>query len=209
MAVSSQSSSNKIAIVLLAAGSSSRMGEPKQLLKVENDFLIRRSAKIALDAEAHKVIVVLGHRADDMRKLIADLPITIVVNDQWAKGMGNSIKFGISFLKNNSFDAGLVMTCDQPLLHSSHLQKIILAYQQNKNSTIASHYSGSLGIPALFDRKFFDRLLDIDDQQGAKKIIQENKEQTFSIEFPEGNIDLDTPEDYRAYQQLIDKNKNL
>src|SRR5438132_3322755 len=163
MTASSQGASNKIAVVLLAAGSSSRMGEPKQMLKVENDFLISRSVKIALQSKANEVIVVLGYRAEDVMKLIADFSVTVLVNDQWKKGMGSSIKCGISYLKSNSFDAGLVMTCDQPLLQSSHLNNLISTYQQNKNSIVASRYSGSLGIPALFDTILFDQLLDIDD----------------------------------------------
>ncbi len=209
MADSSQNSSDKIAVVLLAAGSSSRMGQPKQLLKVENDFLLRRSVNIALQSTAQQVVVILGHRAEDLRTLISDLPVTIVVNEHWELGMGNSIKCGITFLKNNSFEAGLFMTCDQPMLQPDHLQKIISSYKKNKPDIVASHYGGSFGIPALFDKNLFDRLLLIDDQQGAKKVIQENSKHLDSIEFAEGAIDLDTPEDYRTYQQLIDKNRNL
>jgi molybdenum cofactor cytidylyltransferase len=200
---------NKIAVILLAAGSSSRMGEPKQLLKIENDFLIRRSARVALQSNTYEVIVILGHRANEIRKLIEDLPLTILVNDQWEKGIGSSIKRGISYLKGKSFEAGLVMTCDLPLLQPAHLQNLISSYQQNKVSVVASHYSGSLGIPALFDKKLFDQLLLIGDYQGAKQIIQENNKHLISIEFPEGAIDLDTPEDYRAYLKTIDKKKNI
>lgn len=204
-----QEASIKIAVVVLAAGSSSRMGEPKQLLPADNDLLITKAVSTALAANVFKVVVVLGHRVQDIRDRIQHLPVSILINDQWAKGMGSSIKCGISFLKENSLDAAILMTCDQPLLTTNHLNALILKYQENKGSIVASRYSGLSGIPALFDKSFFDRLLQIDDQQGAKKVIEENRDHVFAVEFAGGNIDLDTPEDYRAYLQLIDKGKNI
>lgn len=185
------------------------MGEPKQLLKVKDQALIRMLVKQALESIASRTIVVIGLEAGEVRKVIEDMPVEIVFNNHPEKGMGSSIKCGISFLKENNFSAGLIITCDQPLLNSSHLNKLIETYWKKSNPIIASRYSNSIGVPALFDKKLFEQLLTIDDQQGAKKIILEKKDEVFEIEFPEGNIDLDTPEDYRSYLQLIDKKKNL
>lgn len=199
----------KIGIILLAAGLSSRMGEPKQLLKIGGQPLVRLMVKQSLAAIADKTIVVIGYRADEVKSAIKDLPTELIANNQPEKGMGSSIKCGVSFLKENNFSAGLIITCDQPFLTSSHLNKLIEAYRERGNSIIASHYSNSIGVPALFDKEIFEQLLSIDDQQGAKKIIDGGKNDVFEIEFPEGNIDLDTPEDYRSYLQLIDKKNNL
>jgi molybdenum cofactor cytidylyltransferase len=200
--------STKIAVVILAAGSSSRMGEPKQLLQVGKDSLIRKAAATALATNAFKVIVVLGHSADNIRSTVDDFPVSILINEQWAKGMGSSIKCGVSFLKENSLDAAILMTCDQPLLIADHLDALVRKFQQHKAGIVASRYNGLLGIPALFDKSLFDRLLQIDDQHGAKKVIEENLDRVLSVEFDGGSIDLDTPEDYRTYLQLIDKRGN-
>ena len=199
----------KIGVILLAAGSSSRMGEPKQLLKIRDESLVRLLTKQATGSLGNTTVVVVGHNAEEVKASIKDLPVEVVLNSHPENGMGSSIKLGISFLKENNFSAGLIITCDQPLLTSSHINKLIAAYQEKQNPIVASSYSNSIGVPALFDKKIFEQLLMIDDQQGAKKVLLERRSELFEIEFPEGNIDLDTPEDYRSYLQLIDKRKNL
>jgi molybdenum cofactor cytidylyltransferase len=198
----------KIGILLLAAGSSSRMGEPKQLLKIDGQLLIQVMTQQALEAKAYETIVIIGHRADEIKKVIEGLPVKIIFNEHAEKGMGNSIKCGISYLKENQFSAALIMTCDQPMLKADHLKKLIGTYNQKRNPIVASSYAEAVGIPALFDSKLFDSLLTISDNQGAKKIISQNLPKISALDFPEGKIDLDTPDDYRAYQQLIDKTKN-
>jgi molybdenum cofactor cytidylyltransferase len=198
----------KVGIILLAAGSSSRMGEPKQLLEINRQPLLRLMAKQAVDSKANETIVVVGHRADEIKKTIQDLSLKILFNEHSENGMGSSVKCGISFLKENDFAAALIITCDQPFLTSSHLNKMMEAYRHGKNLLAASKYSDSVGIPALFDQKLFDQLLSIDDSQGAKKVINENISGALILDFPQGEIDLDTVEDYRAYLQLVDKNKN-
>jgi molybdenum cofactor cytidylyltransferase len=195
----------KIGIILLAAGFSSRMGEPKQLLKVHNEPLIRIMIRQALASDVSEVVVVLGHHASEIEKAIGGLPVHITLNKEAAKGMGGSIKCGVRSLNKMACSAALIITCDQPLLTSSHLKKIVEAYREKRALIVASGYAGSVGIPVLFDQKLFDSILSIDDNAGAKKIINENISDTFVIDFPEGKIDLDTPEDYRSFQQLVDR----
>ncbi len=190
-----------IGIILLAAGSSSRMGQSKQLLEIGGEQLLLTSTKVALLASAEKVVVVVGANEATHRKIIEQLPVEIIINEDWQKGMGSSLKKGLQelLLLVPKLEAALVMVCDQPLLAAEHLTQIIKKYELSKSPIVASYYSGSSGVPALFDKSLFEKLLNVEDQAGAKKIILQHKEVVETIDFPQGSIDLDTPEDYLAF----------
>lgn len=190
-----------IGIVLLAAGSSSRMGQSKQLLEIDGEQLLLRSTKVALLAAAEKVLVVLGANELAHRKIIQHLPVEIIANENWQKGMGSSLKKGLNELHSTTpkLDAALVMVCDQPLLTTEHLNQIIEKFELTKSPVVASFYAGTAGVPALFAKSIFEKLMNVQDKEGAKKIIQLHKELVESVDFPQGSIDLDTPEDYSTF----------
>lgn len=190
-----------VAIILLAAGSSSRMGQPKQLLEIEGEPLLLKSTKLAIASIADKVIVVLGANEQTHRKTIEPLPVEIINNTAWQSGMGSSLKEGLQKLLHTTpqLNAVLVMVCDQPLLTAEHLNKLIQTFKTSKCQIVASHYSGDRGVPALFEKSLFEELLNLEDNSGAKKIIQQHKEVVHTIAFPEGIIDLDTPDDYQNF----------
>lgn len=189
---------NEIGIIILAAGSSSRMGQPKQQLVIDGQPLLLGSVKTALETGVGKIVVVLGSNAEMNRSMLNELPVDIRLNQDWQKGMGNSLKTGIKYLKQTSpiIKAALIMVCDQPLLRSSHLLKLIRLYEDSGKPVIASAYSGTLGVPVLFDLSLFDQILQLDDSLGAKHLIQGRAE---SIEFSEGAMDLDTPDDVMRF----------
>ncbi|NOT74650.1 MAG: nucleotidyltransferase family protein [Cyclobacteriaceae bacterium] len=184
-------------ILILAAGSSSRMGQSKQLLKINEQSMLRNASVVALES-GMQTIVVLGANEGENRKTIEDLTLKIIVNPDWENGMGNSLKKGISSLPKNT-DAAIVMVCDQPLLNSAHLKRIREKYQSSDKRIIASYYSGTFGVPTLFDSSLFEEIKNLTDDQGAKKIIQLHQNETLNIEFQEGAIDLDTPDDFRNF----------
>ncbi len=192
-----------ISLILLAAGSSFRMGQSKQLLLIENEPLLLRSTKAALASSFENVIVVLGAQEKEHRSIIAHLPIQIVLNQNWEDGMGGSIKKGLSHVLNvlPETQATMIMVCDQPLLTSSHLDKIMTVYKQTQKSIVASHYSDSAGVPALFDKAVFPELLNIDDNQGAKKVIHQHPEFLALVDFYGGEIDLDTWQEYQDFKK--------
>ncbi len=191
----------KIGIILLAAGSSSRMGQSKQLLEIGGEQLLLKSTQVALQSIAEKVIVVLGANESDHRKVIEQLSCEIIVNKDWQLGMGSSLKKGLAelLLIAPKLEAVLVMVCDQPLLTTEHLNAIIKKFELTKGHIVASYYSGSAGVPALFDKSLFEKLLNVEDQAGAKKILIQHKEIVQTIDFAQGAIDLDTPEDYQTF----------
>ena len=193
----------EIAIILLAAGSSSRMGKSKQMITIDGETLLEKSVKVALQSKSKNIMVVLGANATDHRARIENFPVEVVLNATWNLGMGNSLKVGIAHLKSKAMKkrAVIIMVCDQPLLNSAHLDKLIDTYSSTRKSIVASSYSGSAGVPALFDDSMFEQLENLSDHQGAKKVIESNRDQLIVIDFPEGSIDLDTPEDVIRFQK--------
>ncbi len=187
-------------ILLLAAGSSSRMGQSKQLLTVDGEALLTRSAKAAC-AAAPVVAVVLGARFEEHERALDGLPLIIVENKGWEKGMGNSLKAGLFELLRSVPDAQTVtiMVCDQPNISSAHLGRLLEQSGKTEKSIVASAYSGTLGVPALFKRDRFPDLQATTDEAGAAKLIRTHPEMVEAVDFPGGTIDLDTPEDYKAF----------
>lgn len=196
-----EGASANISIILLAAGSSSRLGQSKQMLQVDGAPLLLRSAKAALACEAEDVIVILGANQQPHQDVIRELPVTIITNHYWKSGIGSSIKSGLNYLirKSPETEAVILMVCDQPSLTPQHLRTVIESFRQSKVPIIASRYGDTLGVPALFARSFFTNLLMLRDEEGAKKIIEQFEEQVKPVEFPEGSLDIDTPEDYQNY----------
>jgi molybdenum cofactor cytidylyltransferase len=188
-------------IILLAAGSSSRMGHSKQLLMAGNELLLVGAAKTALAAGVNKVVIVLGSDEKEHFEAVRDLPVSVVHNKNWQSGMGSSIKTGVIFFLDTfpDIDQLIVMVCDQPHLSAEHLEKLIQTHEQTGKPIVASGYSGTEGVPVLFERTTFDKLLALQNDQGAKKIIKENYSSVTVVEFPLGEIDLDTPEDYDTF----------
>jgi molybdenum cofactor cytidylyltransferase len=189
----------EIAIIILAAGSSSRMGQPKQQLVIADKPLLVRSIETALNVGTGKVVVVLGSEAPAHRVLLQELPVDIVLNQNWQNGMGSSIKAGLKFLIETfpEMKAVIVMVCDQPLLKPAHLQALISKYEETGKPVVSSAYAHTLGVPALFDHSQFEKILQLQDDRGAKQLL--DHEQAENIDFPDGAVDLDTPEDYNAF----------
>lgn len=195
--------SGPIHCIVLAAGASSRMGRPKQLLWVEGEPLIRKTVQAALACQADQVTVVLGFSGESVQTAIADLPVTILFHEHWAKGMGSSLKRGVYEvlqLKPQPV-AILVLVCDQPYLTASHLDKLINHYRTSSAPVIASVYQGDVGVPAIFDQVIVKELMTLDDQHGAKQVIKKFSDQYLTVPFPGGELDLDTPDDYTQFLQ--------
>lgn len=192
-----------VGVVILAAGSSSRMGQSKQLLQIGNESLLTHSTRIALHAGASKVIVVLGSNEVAHRKSIENTPVEIVVNTRWHAGIGSSIKLGLAKLTESdpSIQAVVLMVCDQPLLTADHLASLIATFYKTKNAIVATAYAGSVGSPALFSSAEFKKIMLLDDHSGAQSLLKENANVTQIIFEPAG-IDLDTPKDYSDFLML-------
>jgi molybdenum cofactor cytidylyltransferase len=191
-----------VGIIILAAGSSSRFGDIKQLSFYENKTFIHHATVVAKEV-VKKVIVVLGAHAEKIKKEIEDINVRLVLNKDWEEGMASSIRAGLStFLEiDPAAEAVIFMVCDQPFVSSSLLNELISKHEQTNKQIIASAYQGTVGTPVLFGKAFFPVLLNLKGQSGAKKIIEQNTESTIRVSFPLGYVDIDTKEDYELLQK--------
>lgn len=189
--------------IILAAGSSSRMGQSKQMLDIDGEKLLSRTTRAALDAGLQQVVVVVGYDDVAHRKILAGLPVEIVHNSRWKNGMGSSLKAGLTHLlsMNPALNAVIVSVCDQPLLNSRIFIDLVHKFHETQKPVIASRYSNMPGVPALFDKRYFAKLAALPDDQGAKRILLQNPGDVEQVDFPGGEIDLDTMEDYDAFME--------
>jgi molybdenum cofactor cytidylyltransferase len=193
----------KIGIIILAAGSSSRMGQSKQLLTIGDKPMLLIVVEAALKTKAKPIVVVLGANEKAHRQIIEHLSVNIFYNESWRKGMGHSLKAGLAHLLTiePKLNALITMVSDQPLISSADLNLLIKKFQETKTKIVAASYDGTAGVPALFDQSLFPDLLQINNEYGAKKVIQQHLSDTQLINLPHAAIDLDIPEDYERFKQ--------
>lgn len=160
-----------IEAVLLAAGASRRLGQPKQLLHWRGEPLLRHMARVALGAGIDRVHVALGAHADACRAVLADLSVEVHVIDDWASGMGRTLAGMIERL--SSARGWLVLGVDQPALTSEHLQALLAQFDGDSGRPVASAYAGIIGIPAVFPASWRARLLALSGDEGARQCLRE------------------------------------
>ncbi len=187
---------SRIPVVLLAAGSSTRMGSPKQLLVVNGKPLLRHSVEIALASHASGVIVVLGSQADAIRPALAGLAVETVENPRWSEGMGTSIQTGVEAAQRGDADGLILALADQPRITPEILNRLIATHHATRQPIVASHYADTVGVPVFFAREFFPHLLALKPEQGCKGVILSNAAKTIRLACPEAEADIDTPADY-------------
>ncbi len=172
------------------------MGEAKQNLSFKGLTLLQTAIKTALTTKANTVVVVLGANADVISPTIKDQPAHIVINTNWVAGMGTSISIGLTELLKlqPELSSVLFMLTDQPLVDHYFINKLIDQIAPGK--IIASSYNDTLGPPVLFDKQFFEEILMMAGNDGAKKVIQKHAKAVVEFPFPPGAFDIDTPEDY-------------
>ncbi|MFC0781206.1 NTP transferase domain-containing protein, partial [Flavobacterium sp. HJSW_4] len=185
---------HKTGIIILAAGNSSRLGRPKQLLKYKESNLLKNTISEALKVENSFVIVVTGSNHDLIEEELNSPEITFSFNSDWENGMSSSITKGLNelLLLNSDCEKCILAVCDQPFVTSSIFENLIFESNKTKKGIAASAYSETLGTPVLFQKKYFQELLELKGQEGAKKIIKKYTDDVVSVSFEKGNIDIDT-----------------
>jgi molybdenum cofactor cytidylyltransferase len=203
--------SKRIGAVVLAAGGSSRFGEPKQLIPFRGKILIRRITDAACEAGCSPVVVVIGSNHTKFRRALDQARIVIVQNKQWQCGIGSSIRCGIQELINRSPDieAGVLLVCDQPAVDVRVIERLIVLLETTGKNIVASSYADTLGVPALFARSIFEELLSLGDKAGAKSIVLRSSDRVASFPFPEGQTDIDTWEDWNKLEHAAEKRTDL
>ena len=184
----------KVAGLILAAGGSTRLGSPKQLLVYEGRTLLRRAAETVLAAGCRPVVVVLGASSGRLTPELAGLDVSTVVNADWERGMGTSVRLALAALSPGpEIDAVLLTLCDQPLIGPDALRRLLAA---SVGSIAAAEYNGTLGVPAVFGRAHFVELAALPDAAGAKPILQRHAARVTAVPMPEAATDIETREQY-------------
>jgi len=186
------------AIIVLAAGSSSRLGRPKQLINFQGKSLLQHAVDEALQTSLQPIIVVVGGHDDAIIKTLKEAKVTIIKNLNWKEGISSSIRCGLEALLeiNPIIDGVIFMVCDQPHVTKFLLESLLKEQQKFGQPIVASTYENIQGTPVLFHKCFFSQLMELTGDTGARKLIKQNSEKASSVPFPKGAIDIDTLEDY-------------
>ena len=182
--------------VILAAGASSRMGSPKQLLIWQDRPLLAHALANAQVVLAERIVVVLGANVEAIKTAIDLNGISVALNPDWADGMAGSIRTGIEALPATA-GAVLLMLCDQPLINAAHLQNLLLAWQHVPERIVVSQYAESFGVPAVFPAAFFAQLAGLTGDRGAKPLLMQFEETLVKVPLREAELDIDTQGDYQ------------
>ncbi|EZH75228.1 hypothetical protein ATO12_00185 [Aquimarina atlantica] len=190
----------KIAQLILAAGSSSRMGEPKQVLPWRNTTLIGHAIQRALLIKETSIYVVLGAHYDTVYKEICHFPVTILKNEEWQSGMGSTICSGIKAIQQDklSYDGVLISLVDQPLLDIAHFNTLINQFSKKSSVIAATVLDSGIGVPAIIPSKFFDELLQLQADFGARYIIKKHIDHINTVDALDKGVDIDTIAEYHA-----------
>jgi molybdenum cofactor cytidylyltransferase len=181
----------RVAAVVLAAGSSSRLGSPKQLVRLGDENLLERAVRVAREAGCEPVVVVLGASAEVIRSQSVLGDAQVVVNEGWASGMGGSIGVGVGALQG--VDGCVVMTCDMPAITAEHLRLL------TGGEVTASSYAGRKGVPAFFPTAMFGELMELRGDVGARRLLVGAR----AVELVGGELDLDTVGDLAWVREWV------
>lgn len=190
---------NNDALVILAAGASTRMNDVKQLLPWKSSTLLGNAIEQALKSESRFVYVVLGANFELIKKEIEKYPVTILKNKNWKSGMGSSISCAFKyFLENNlTFNGALISLADQPFITYTYLNKLIKCYSENDSKYIVStKYLNKGGVPAIFPPRCFNQLSNLTKEFGAKEILNSSVDTIYTINNKASLFDIDTEDDF-------------
>lgn len=193
-------------LIILAAGNSSRMGEPKQLLPFEGKTFLQCTIDAALGSKAGSKVVVLGADKDEIKKSFRADSIPVIHNPEWEKGMASTMQKGLQYLtKFKKLDQVILVLCDQPFVHSGILDSLIELQESTGKGIVTCKYADTLGVPALFTQQYFEEMMGLKSSEGAKKVIYNHLDDVAELDFPKGAVDIDTYEEYEELMSNIRK----
>lgn len=197
-------STSNIAVLILAAGSSSRLGKPKQLVNFRSKFLLQHSIDVSEALNLSEKLIVLGANAARILREVDLKNHQLLINDNWQEGMSTSLKKGLEEIQNSYpvIDNVLVLLSDQPFISVSVLQELIDQHLKTNCLASFSEYQGIPGVPAIFSKEIFEDLLKIEGDRGARDLIKNGLTNYQLISFEKGIVDIDTEDDLQQLKQL-------
>jgi molybdenum cofactor cytidylyltransferase len=187
-----------VGAIVLAAGNSSRLGQPKQLVPFSDGETLVHSAVRAAQEAGCDTGVITGAWHERIAKAVGDLHPRIVRNDQWQRGIGSSIRAGVA--RFTGYRALVLLACDQPRVDAAVVRALISRFEETGRAIVASRYANTAGIPALFDRSCYPTLQRLPDKSGGKFLIEADPTRVELIDFPAGAFDLDSPADLTTWR---------
>ena len=196
---------HQLAILILGAGGSSRLGQAKQLLSFGVSTMLNRIVDVALQSKVGNIYLVLGASYDEVKASIKDTSVHVIHNKNWEKGLSTSIVAGVNEILQQapSTQGILIMLADQVLILPTHINQVVQVFLAEKCDIVYADYKSDYGPPAIFGIKTFNELLSLEMDQGAKKIIKSGMYKIKSVNIPEGKYDIDTTSDYEQIKGLI------
>jgi molybdenum cofactor cytidylyltransferase len=198
--MSTGESAPSLHVIVLAAGSSSRLGQPKQLVKLGGRHVLHTVVSNAVAIAGYSVTVVLGAHAAELTRMLQRSTASVIVNRNWEEGLASSLRYGLASAPP-ACDAALIMLGDQVAVTADDLKRLIAAWKGEDSIIAASVYSGHVGVPAIFPRWCFSELRELRGDQGARAILERHSHRLARVPMPNAAIDLDTPEDLKALSE--------
>jgi len=180
--------------ILLAAGCSSRLGRPKQLLEMDGEVLVRRQARVLSSIGPACVVVVTGCEADGVAQALAGMPVQCAHNANWQGGMGSSLATGIRAMPERVRGA-LLLLCDQWQVDADDLRSLVDGWATQPQSAVLAQWGAASGPPVIFPRQMFARLSRLQGGRGARQVLKHFKGGLVKVDLPHAAFDLDTPAD--------------
>ncbi len=185
--------------IILAAGASFRLGHPKQLVMLPNGLTVLQNTVQCMLSNDLETYVILGSNSELVSNSLKEYNVKTLINEQWSKGMGSSIGYSISSIPSETTSV-VISVCDQPYLDRHIIQSLVDTFHSTDSSIVASQYrNGKIGVPAIFDKSLFPKLIQLSGDMGAKKLIRESSSIT-TIDFPKGEVDIDEKKDINFYK---------
>ena len=187
--------------LILAAGSSSRMGSIKQLLSINGKTLLQHTLDLSTKIKSTRTLCVLGAHAEEIMQKVDGKNVEFIINKNHKLGLSASIISGIEYLQKEKipFDGLFILLADQPAIKEDYYDEMMRLFDEKRTKIIASNYGNTLGVPAIFPAIFTNDLLQITGDKGAKEFLQKNKRRTLSPQTLVNLLDIDTPKDYKNF----------
>ena len=194
----------KIGVVILAAGSSSRLGYPKQLVEFKGKPMLQHIIDVADSFEFETKVLVLGAASDEITEKIEPGKFEMLLNENWQEGMASSIRAGLerSLEKEKDLEHLLILLSDQPFVSKERIDALVKEQLTANTEATFSEYGGDVGVPAIFSSSVFPYLKELKGDHGAKKLIYDRKIEFRTVKFEKGNFDVDTKEDVELLKKL-------
>ena len=195
-----------IVAVVLSAGESSRMGQPKALLPIDGQTFIEKIVAALKQTKVGRIIVILGHNARELEAKISHLPVRILINSDYKQGQLSSLQLAVRYLQADSdCDGMLVHLVDHPYLAPALVEEMIRRFYETKKRIIVPKFHGKRGHPVIFSNALFGELLSAPIDEGAKAVVNAHRAETLEIDTQEEGIavDIDTPELYQQHVRRV------